>query len=222
MDRVQLRGTVMNRLGKSWVYIRPLLIGEPGHIPADIPGSYKEAVDQSVLIRSIYAEIFLSRFQSDQRHDSLVSGQSPVLQPWWTGSAPDSRPFSMRWLGNITVLISAKTNGSLRIIMKWWKHVERLLKSHLTTSTAPSRKYRGSSGTNSWYVVRKRRTRRRVSCLRNLPFCNCRIPRSRGRKTKKIFYHISKQSPERYTDETAQTLIDTGFEPDLLRKLSFQ
>jgi len=45
------------------------------------------------------------------------------------------------------------------------------------------------------------------------------LPDTHEEKTK-FFFISSEQSPKRYTDETAQTLIDTGFEPYLLRKLS--
>ena len=60
--------------------------------------------------------------------------------------------------------------------------------------------------------------RRRVYCLR---YPSTTLPDTHEEKTK-FFFISSEQSPKRYTDETAQTLIDTGFEPYLLRKLRFQ
>ena len=57
--------------------------------------------------------------------------------------------------------------------------------------------------------------RRRVYCLR---YPSTTLPDTHEEKTK-FFFISSEQSPKRYTDETAQTLIDTGFEPYLLRKL---
>ena len=59
--------------------------------------------------------------------------------------------------------------------------------------------------------------RRRVYCLR---YPSTTLPDTHEEKTK-FFFISSEQSPKRYTDETAQTLIDTGFEPYLLRKLRF-
>ena len=59
--------------------------------------------------------------------------------------------------------------------------------------------------------------RRRVYCLR---YPSTTLPDTHEEKTK-FFFISSEQSPKRYTDETAQTLIDTGFEPYLLRKLRY-